>query len=120
MDKIISSLPELDLSYMLQEGFAVLCSDAEDAEILIRCMLERMPECMLDWNLEDIRWKDEAKIYTLWARRYGGWGRGPSNHLMQGPYARHADDGYTIVPLKELIVIPDINESDIPIDFLLS
>lgn len=120
MDKTISNLPELDLSRMLQEGFAVLCSDAEDAEILIRCMLKSMPECMHGWNLSDIQWKDEPKIYTLWAKRFGGtWGRGISNHLMQGPFARHADDGYTIVPLKELIVMPDIDESDMPIDFLL-
>lgn len=119
MDKTISNLPELDLSNMLREGFAVLCSDAEDAEILIRCMLKNMPECMTGWDFENISWQNEAKIYTLWAKRPGGWGRGFSNHLMQGPFTRHADDGYTIVPLKELIVMPDINESDMPIDFLL-
>lgn len=121
MDKTISNLPELDLSRMLQEGFAVLCSDAEDAEILIRCMLKSMPECMQGWNLSDIQWKDGPKIYTLWAKRpSGAWGRGVSDHLMQGPLQRHANDGYEIVHLKDLILLPDLNESDIPIEFLIS
>ena len=120
MDKTISNLPELDLSRMLQKGFAVLCNDAEDAEILIRSMLKSMPECMTGWDFDAIHWQDEARIYTLWTKRHGGWGRGLHNHLMQGPYTRHQHDGYTIVPLKNLIVQPDIDESDIPIEFLLS
>lgn len=119
MDKRKSNLPDLDLERLLNKGVAIACYEKEEAAILVECMLRDMPKHMLGWEDHDTHWNGEPTIYTLWYKTYINWSMASSNNLMQGKLSNHMNGGYTIIPFIDLIQQSEIEESDIPIEFLL-
>lgn len=119
MDRKIRNLPDLDLKELLTKGVAVVCHEKEEAEILIDCMWRDMPQYMSGWEDRNTHWNGEPTIYTLWHKSWSGWVFSSGSHLMQGTL-RHHKDQYMCIPFNDLILQSDIEESDMPLDFLLS
>lgn len=118
MDREIHNFPNLDLEKLLTEGVAVVCYEKEEAKILIECMWRDMPQYMSGWENRDTHWNGEPTIYTLWYKSFSGWSLGSGSHLMQGTL-RHHKDKYECIPLDDLILQSEIEESDMSIEFLL-
>lgn len=120
MDRKIRNLPDLTLTELLTQGVAVVCNDREQAKTLVECMWRDMPKCMSGWEDRDPHWNGEPTIYTLWHKNFAGqWVRNSTGHLMQGFWRNHKNT-YTCIAFDDLIIQSDIEESDMPLDFLLS
>lgn len=120
MDKRSCDFPSLDLEKLFTPGIAVVCETREEAEILIESMLRYKPDCMRGWEDRKLHWSGKGSVYTLFYRSGAGWNRGSRNHLMTGSVGLVRNEGYEFITVSDLIIAADIEESDIPLDFLLN
>lgn len=118
MDKALPTRTvELDFSPLLENGkrFAVHCETKEDALHFLACLRKKYPEKCSGWEVGETHFGrysttcyspclNMGELYTL-------------KFCSKGFYV---DEGYTIIPYVDLIVVPEIEESEQSLDFLLN
>lgn len=118
MDKgVVTREIELDFSPLLVKGqrFAVHCETKEDAEIFLACLRAKYPERCRAWREGETHFgKYSTTCYSpcLNMDEYD-----TLKYCNKGYYE---DEGYTIIPYADLIVTPEIQESEQSLDFLLN
>lgn len=112
---------QIDFTLLLDntKGYAVHCSNEEDAKLFVQCAKELYPEMCKTWGNGETNYSEYGSetIYTFCVRTGGGWKR---SRLMYGSIPVHLDFGYTIIEFSEIYQEEDINESELSIDALFS
>lgn len=111
-----------DLSLLLsndgKHGYAVRCETFEEAKQFVDFVKEYYPDEASNWDEGEYRFDDygEDTAYTFHFR-YDLW---KIERLMYGDWHDCEYDGYIILDFEEILRIPDLEESDIAIDFLFA
>lgn len=111
---------QIDFTLLLDntEGYAVHCSNEEEAKLFVQCTKELYPEMCTTWDDGETNYFQYGSetIYTFCLRTTGGgWVK---SRLMYG--SASLDTNYTIIEFSEIYQTEDINESDLSIDALFS
>lgn len=114
----------IDLSVMYDENepVGVVCRTEEESKELFAAFRTIKPDALKKWTSEyDDHWNSnkEDTMYTMFYRDYNRSWKMKNGELMFGPASGHARDGYKIIPFTDLIVHPDISESEMPIESIL-
>jgi hypothetical protein len=106
----------IDVTLLLDNpGYAVHCKSAEDAQQFVNYVVNHLPSFSDGWSDADSHFNSVGgTIYTFYYRTSNQWLK--SDTLMWGN-ATEFRTAYTIVPFAE-IVVADIDESDVGVDFL--
>lgn len=116
MDKgVVINEVTLDFSPLLAEGkrFAVYCETEEEALIFLRCYRELYPERCNTWKDDDTHFgRYDKHCYRPNLNMPAGYG------LKYCSYEYYEDEGFTIIPFSDLVVLPDIEESELSVDAL--
>ena len=105
----------LDFSPLLVKGekFAVYCETQEDAIIFLRCYRAKYPDKCRTWKEDDTHFGSyERHCYRPNLNMPAEW------TLKYCSYEHYEEEGFTIIPFQDLIVHPDIEESDLSMDVL--
>lgn len=113
---------DLNPMYDENEPIGVVCRTEEESKELFAAFQATNPDALKKWTSEfDNHWfaNKEDTMYTMFYRDYNRTWKMRNGELMFGPASAHIRDGYKIVPFADLIVQPDINESEMPIESIL-
>ena len=120
MDEILlDRYPRLDLSPLLAEGkFAVHCQTEYEAECLLAEMKRSYPDKCGQWSLPNVHWEDtedEGQLY------FPDINNAERTRYCWSSMSYDEKDDYTIIECCMLFATPpaEIEESNIPIDFLV-
>ena len=114
MDNIIISLN--DLSALLHNPIAIRCATAEEAMELVVAFTKQFPDRISGVSVEDTYW-DEYEEDTAYVAYDNDYERPMS--LSYSDDCWWKDKGYRIIQCEELCPISEIDESDMPINFLV-
>lgn len=114
MDNITISLD--DLSALLHHPIAIRCATAEEAMELVTAFTEQFPDRISEASVEDTCW-DEYEGDTAYAAYDNGYERPMSLGYSKDFWRK--DEGYHIIQFEEIGHISEIDESDMPINFLV-
>ena len=114
MDNIIISLN--DLSALLHNPIAIRCATAEEAMELVVAFTKQFPDRISGVSVEDTYW-DEYEEDTAYAAYDNDYERPMSLGYFDDCWWK--DEGYHIIQFEELCPISEIDESDMPINFLV-
>ena len=97
------------------EGYAVHCSNEEEAELFVQCVKELHPEMCKTWDSGETNYSKYGSetIYTFCVR-IGTECR--KSQLMYG--AASLNTNYTIIEFSEIYTMPELEESEMPLDML--
>ena len=111
---------QIDFTLLLDntKGYAVHCSNEEDAKLFVQCAKELYPEMCTMWDDGETNYSKYGSetIYTFCLRTTGG--RWVKSRLMYGSGLMHRNIGFTIIEFSDIYQAEDINESDLSIDAL--
>lgn len=115
MDNITISMN--DLYALLHNPIAIRCATAEEAMELVTAFTKQFPDRISEVSVEDTYWDEcgEDTAYAAYDNDY--------ECPMSLGYADDywwKDEGYHIIQFEELCPISEIDESDRPVEFLLS
>lgn len=115
MDNVTISLN--DLSALLHNPIAIRCATAEEAMELVTAFTKQFPDRISGVSVEDTYW-DEYEEDTAYAAYDNDYER--PMYLGYSEDYWWKDEGYHIIQFEELCPISEIDESDQPVEFLLS
>ena len=114
MDNITISLN--DLSALLHHPIAICCATSAEAMELVTAFTEQFPDRISGVSVEDTYW-DEYEEDTAYAAYDSDYERPMSLGYSDECWWR--DEGYHIIQFEELRQVAEIDESDVPISFLV-
>lgn len=108
----------VDLSLVSENRkIAILCRNIDDAETLFHNIKEQFPQ-RLYWSLEETltvwRYNGEKTGFTFF-REYDD----EPETLSYCDEQWFREEGYELVEFSDLVQIPDLEEGDLPIEFLI-
>ena len=113
MDNNKPEYPDLDFTPILGDGiYVVHCTTAEDAEHFLAAMKRQHPSRCKNWNGTKFGKYDDGICYR------------PNLNMPEGYNMRHCnlgyyqEEGYEIIPFEDLVIHPDIEESEQSVDLL--
>ena len=108
---------ELDFSPLLTEGekFAVHCETEEDAIHFLKCLRQAYPRRCRTWSPSETHWGAHEKMC------YRPNLNMPDEYTLKYCSLEHYEqNGFKIIRYDELIIHPDIKESEQSLGFLLN
>ena len=101
------------------EGYAVLCTTEEEADLFMEWAHRLYPGRTSNWKDGETRFATygEETVYTF--NQDIGHGCWQNSNLLFGPFRKVQELGYTIIPFSEIYRAEDIAESDQSISMLL-
>ena len=115
----VSQYPYIDLSKMFEiRGCAVRLPTEYDAETLIANFIRQYPN-ERKYHLSDTYWNNyhEDTAYSIWDAWEDEAFRLSSLGYADAPWFK--EHGYTIIEFEELAPMPDLEASDMPLEFLI-
>ena len=109
---------EIDISRLLEcPACAVHLRTEEEAIAIIRAAKEVCPERVKLWSIEESHWSDykEETAFTF----FNDIENDEPDNMTYADAPWFQTDGYEIVEFDELRRVPDIDESDMSINFLV-
>lgn len=97
------------------KGYAVHCSNEEEAELFVQCVKELYPEMCKAWDDGETYYSmyGSETIYTFFVRVGAAWKK---SQLMYG--AASLSTNHTIIEFSEIYTMPELEESEMPLDML--
>lgn len=117
----VNQYPHIDLNKMFEiPGCAVRVPTEYDAETIIANFIRQYPDNR-EFQLRDTYWDNhrEDTAYTIWDT-FDGEDMSPRISTIgyaDAPW--FMENGYTIIEFDELAQIPDLEEGDLPLEFLM-
>lgn len=109
---------EVDISRLLEfPACAVQVRTEEEAIAIIRAAKNLCPERVVAWDVESNNWESYREETAFTFFDYAGHYEPDNMTYADVPWFR--ESGYEIVAFDELYRVPDIDESDISINFLV-
>lgn len=110
-------MKEIDFSQLLQDGvnFAVYCKTEDDAKNFLKCLRLAYPRKCRTWDENETHWDASKNICYR-----------PNLNMSDAYTLKYCDleyyesNGFTILQYDDLLVRPDIAESDLSLEILLS
>lgn len=115
----VNQYPYIDLSKMFEiRGCAVRLPTEYDAETVIANFIRQYPN-ENKYRLSATYWDQyhEDTVYTIWDICGEGELRLSSLGYADAPWFR--EHGYTVIEFEELAPMPDLEASDMPLEFLI-
>ena len=109
---------EIDISRLLEcPACAVHLRTEEEAIAIIRAAKNLYPERVRAWDVESNNWSDyrDQTAFTFFDEPY----HEEPNNMTYADVPWFRENGYEIVEFSDLRLIPDIDESDMSISFLV-
>lgn len=100
------------------KGYAVHCSTKEDAEEFIEWSRALFPGMMEAWAPGETNYRqhESETIYTFDSKISGEWRK---SKLMYGDVHTAENMGYTVIEFSDIFTMPELEESEMPLDMLL-
>lgn len=120
----VNKYPYVDLSKMFDiPGCAVRVPTRYAAETILANFMTQHPN-EEGYHMSDTNWDsyESNTAYTLWSVFCGRDGR-PNMRITSLGYTSvdwFKDSGYTVIEFEELMELPDLDDGDLPLEFLIS
>ena len=100
------------------EGYAVLCTTEEEADLFVAWAHRLYPGRTANWKDGETRFADygEETVYTF--NQNNGNGCWQNSNLLFGQFRKVQDLGYTIIQFSDIYKAEELNESDQPLSML--
>lgn len=99
------------------EGYAVHCSNCDDAEVFIEWAHNLFPKMCEQWAPGETNYlqHESETVYTFDSKQNGKWLK---LKLMYGSVDTVREMGYTIIELSDIYTPAELEESEMPLEVL--